>query len=216
MAHEPIRPCVDDMVTGFLHHPVRPETAQVKARPPGEQKSGSRQRDQYPGHPIAKRPKVRLRVVLVARRKGKQQDQADVKDNAEKELGRYAVPLFCAVGPKHRNGPRHQPHPPQCVNRIFRRRRNSSSVLLLLPPLLTKAGLHLQLSSSAKSTHRRHDKPWTKTTASAPLPRGNLSIGTKRRIQFTRGLGCCCSTRGRRQRLETATGRRTRGSGPAG
>src|ERR1700688_4088450 len=116
------------MVTGFLHHPVRPKTAQVNARPPGEQKSGSRQRDQYPVHRIAKVPKLRLRVVVVALWKPKQQDQADVKENAEKKLGPYGVPLFVAVGPKHRDDPRHQPLAPERVNRILRRHRNSYPV----------------------------------------------------------------------------------------
>jgi hypothetical protein len=79
------------MVTGFLHHTVRPKTAKVKARPPGEEKSGSRRRDQYPVHQIAKVPKLRLPVVVGSRWKRKQQDQADVKENSEEKLGPYGV-----------------------------------------------------------------------------------------------------------------------------
>jgi hypothetical protein len=101
--HEPIRPRVGDMVTGFLHHTVRPKTAKVNARPPGEQESGSRRRHQYPVHRIAKVPKLHLRVVVGSRWKRKQQDPADVKENAEKKLRPYGVPLFGAVGPKHRD-----------------------------------------------------------------------------------------------------------------
>src|SRR5260370_9583177 len=112
MAHEAIRTGIDDMVTGFLRHPVRPKTAQVNARPPGEQKTGGRQRGQYPVQRIAKEPELRLRVVAVARWKRKQQDRACVKENAEKKLGPYAVPLFGAAGPKHRDRPLHRPASP--------------------------------------------------------------------------------------------------------
>jgi hypothetical protein len=53
------------MVTGFLHHTVRPETAKVNARPPGEQKSGSRQPGQYSVQRIAKAAFVRSSGVSV-------------------------------------------------------------------------------------------------------------------------------------------------------
>ena len=85
MTHEAIRTCIDDMVTGLLRHPpVRPKTAQVNARPPGEQKSGDRQRDQYPVQRIDKVLKLHLRVVVAARWKRKQQDRADTMRTRKK------------------------------------------------------------------------------------------------------------------------------------
>ena len=64
-------PFVDDMVTGPLHHAVRPETAKVNARPPGEQKSGRRERGHSPVQRMAEVPELRFRVILVSAWKGK-------------------------------------------------------------------------------------------------------------------------------------------------
>jgi hypothetical protein len=105
MAHEPIRSCVDDVVASLFHHPVRPKTARVNARAPGEQERGGRQCDQCPAHYIAKLPKPRLRVVVVARWKRKEKNHAGVKKKAEKKLGRYGVSLLGLIGPKHRDDP---------------------------------------------------------------------------------------------------------------
>ena len=123
MAHEAIRTGLDDMVTGFLGHPVRPKTAKMNPRPPGERRTGGRQRDQYPADRIAKVPKLRLRVVVVARWKRKQQDRAGVKKNAKKKLGPDPISLLGAAGPKPRDRPRHHPRAPEPVDRMFGRHR---------------------------------------------------------------------------------------------
>ena len=148
MAHEAIRTGIDHIVTGFLHHPVRPKPAQVNARPPGEQKSGGRQRDQYPVQRIAKVPKLYLRVVVEARRKRKQQDRRRRK----RERGKKARPLW---RPSFRCGwtkaLRRSTTPPTRTR--ARKSYFPASSKFLLRPLLMKLGYVRNDPRSAEATH---------------------------------------------------------------